>query len=372
VPDDARLLAAQADLPGHGFIARRHVSWTDDAGGLVAGAWQGASDGTCRWSVTDAGIVMSTGDLRWRGHPWSPARSWAVQLRAATHRAPLDRIVPDIVGSFTAVVLGRDGTGHIVNDELGQRLLFTAESRDIVAVASTARLAALAVASDRDPGRDVLAAARLACSRAPFDDRSGFSAVRTLQRDEGSASEVSAASPDGRTVAGQRGGARPRTRGAPSAHPPRPRRLVAGVRRPRSRARPPRRRPDRWDGLAAAAHRLGLEHRLALVAGRRRLLPPAPLDRHGPPRLAGSPRVPGVTRDRRRARRVDRVPPPHGIDDRSQAIDEMLADAANPAWTAIDRQRVIDGFARFSDLAKAAQQELYGALTAAIWLERPA
>jgi hypothetical protein len=178
--DAARLLVAQAGLPGETFVAGRHVAWSDDSGRVLVGAWQCASEGACRWSVTDAGIALSTGDLRWRGRPWAPEHAWAVQLRAASRQSSLDEVAADLVGSFTALVLGRDGTGHIVNDQLGQRLLFMAESRDVVAVASTARLAALGVSRSREPTRDLLGAARLAFSRVAYDERTGFTGVRAL------------------------------------------------------------------------------------------------------------------------------------------------------------------------------------------------
>jgi len=59
------------------------------------------------------------------------------------------------------------------------------------------------------------------------------------------------------------------------------------------------------------------------------------------------------------------------LDDHRPALEAVLADERNPAWDLIDRQRAIDALARGSTLARPERAELYGAVTAAIWLARP-
>jgi hypothetical protein len=53
---------------------------------------------------------------------------------------------------------------------------------------------------------------------------------------------------------------------------------------------------------------------------------------------------------------------------RQKVFDEILADQGNPAWEVIQRDKLRDGLDRFDELIPRARQELYGALTAALWL----
>jgi hypothetical protein len=56
------------------------------------------------------------------------------------------------------------------------------------------------------------------------------------------------------------------------------------------------------------------------------------------------------------------------FDRRRRVFDEIIEDTANPAWSLIDRAKVIDGLDRFGEIRPRARQEIYGALTAALWL----
>jgi hypothetical protein len=56
------------------------------------------------------------------------------------------------------------------------------------------------------------------------------------------------------------------------------------------------------------------------------------------------------------------------FDRRRRVFDEIVDDTANPAWELIDRATVIDGLDHFGELKPRARQEIYGALTAALWL----
>lgn len=53
---------------------------------------------------------------------------------------------------------------------------------------------------------------------------------------------------------------------------------------------------------------------------------------------------------------------------RMETFREISADASNPAWNVIDRSRVLDALTRYDTLPTGAQYELYGAITAALWL----
>jgi hypothetical protein len=57
-----------------------------------------------------------------------------------------------------------------------------------------------------------------------------------------------------------------------------------------------------------------------------------------------------------------------GPSERVELVRELLADTANPAWDHLDRSAVADAATRYGSLPRAAQVELMGAATAALWL----
>lgn len=57
------------------------------------------------------------------------------------------------------------------------------------------------------------------------------------------------------------------------------------------------------------------------------------------------------------------------FDHRRQALTEVLSDVANPAWELIDRAKTMTAFEQYASLGNVARQELFGAVTAALWLE---
>ncbi len=59
-----------------------------------------------------------------------------------------------------------------------------------------------------------------------------------------------------------------------------------------------------------------------------------------------------------------------GADERVELLREVLADAANPAWDVLDRDIAVDALARYRELTNVQRYELFGAATAAVWLER--
>jgi hypothetical protein len=56
------------------------------------------------------------------------------------------------------------------------------------------------------------------------------------------------------------------------------------------------------------------------------------------------------------------------FDDRKQVFLSILEDRANPAWELIERDAAVTALERFPSLASKERRELYGALTAALWL----
>jgi hypothetical protein len=52
------------------------------------------------------------------------------------------------------------------------------------------------------------------------------------------------------------------------------------------------------------------------------------------------------------------------------ALLEVVNDRANVAWEVIDRSKAEAGIERFQSLSNPARIELYGAVTAALWLGR--
>ncbi|MEZ5182607.1 MAG: hypothetical protein R2702_12150 [Acidimicrobiales bacterium] len=54
--------------------------------------------------------------------------------------------------------------------------------------------------------------------------------------------------------------------------------------------------------------------------------------------------------------------------ERRAALEERIADAANPAWELLDREAAVDALGRYDELGTKQRKELFGAATAAEWL----
>jgi hypothetical protein len=160
--------------------------WSNDTGLLTLGIWQGGfgspPGGSCeRWSITDTGIVASTGSLRWSGRPWTPEASWAGQLGAALQDTTLRRLTDQLRGVFTIVALSKAGNGAIASDPLGFSFVYSGDNADSSAVSSRAALCAWALVKERArPARDHLAACWPAYSRHWIGYRTGYEGVRLL------------------------------------------------------------------------------------------------------------------------------------------------------------------------------------------------
>ncbi|MEZ5140130.1 MAG: hypothetical protein R2711_15580 [Acidimicrobiales bacterium] len=61
-------------------------------------------------------------------------------------------------------------------------------------------------------------------------------------------------------------------------------------------------------------------------------------------------------------------PAPDARRERRAALEERIADAANPAWELLDREAAVDALGRYDELGTKQRKELFGAATAAEWL----
>jgi hypothetical protein len=57
-----------------------------------------------------------------------------------------------------------------------------------------------------------------------------------------------------------------------------------------------------------------------------------------------------------------------GFGDRKAMFQEVLLDRTNPAWDVIDPSKALDALERFAELSRAERRELFGAVTAGLWL----
>ena len=57
-----------------------------------------------------------------------------------------------------------------------------------------------------------------------------------------------------------------------------------------------------------------------------------------------------------------------GYDKRGAILRSIVADPLNPAWDFIDQRKVLDALDRFASLPTPERRELFGAVTAALWL----
>lgn len=59
------------------------------------------------------------------------------------------------------------------------------------------------------------------------------------------------------------------------------------------------------------------------------------------------------------------------FDQRRATLEEVLAERSSPVWEVADRQRALDALDRFVDLPQSARQELFGLVTAVLWMAEP-
>jgi hypothetical protein len=195
--DDAVELAANEHPPGLHFAPTDHVLWRADGDGLLLGAWEeriGCNGTGSRWCLSDQGIATSTGYLRRVGHRGTPEDHWAEELAGTLVRHDhLDRLADDLTGIFTAVVLGRDGSGVVVADPLAFNATYYGEDGDMFVVSSHASLVARALTQQSTlPRRDSLGVCWLAYTGSWIGLRTGYERVRLLP--PGSLVKVSPAS----------------------------------------------------------------------------------------------------------------------------------------------------------------------------------
>ena len=169
--------------PQLGFEAGGHVSWHDQSGRVLLGAWQRPPVGHhgAAWHVDDEQVVMTTGFVRWHGQPWLPEDQWARQLAGAIGRVPIRDIVERLRGVFAVVRASREGEVTVFADPLGYRCVYYGETDDVIAVSSKARLVAEMLESgNAPPPRDVLNTCWLAYSGHRIGTGTGFTGVHLL------------------------------------------------------------------------------------------------------------------------------------------------------------------------------------------------
>lgn len=183
VPGELLRLLHQTDSRELAFAAERHIAWSDEAGRVAFAGWAAPTQvgqvGS-HWHTNERGLTAFSGRPWPRGGMWRPDTSWAEQLATFWEtRSPLDG--QPLGGIYTAVSLAPDGTGTIVTDPLSIAMLYRAETDDVVAYATSARLAArLAAGPDVEPDRDPLSVAWLPFLGWIVGDRTGYASTRVL------------------------------------------------------------------------------------------------------------------------------------------------------------------------------------------------
>jgi hypothetical protein len=166
------------------FIPSAHVRWTDTAGRLAFGGWQGFTDVAgigSHWWADARGLTSFSGRLWPHGSMWTPGRPWAQQLSEHWRAHAVDKVGQPFDGIFTALALNADGTGEMITDPLALASLYRAETDDMVVYANRAALAARAATPpDRQPERDPLGCGWMVYTGYLMGDRTGFTAVRVL------------------------------------------------------------------------------------------------------------------------------------------------------------------------------------------------
>jgi hypothetical protein len=173
----------QDDAPDLCFVPDDHVYWTDDSCRVAYGGWQNRTDIVAlgsHWHVDEHRLTAFSGRMWPKGGMWRAGDSWAEQLAgyAATH--PLVDPGQPFDGLYTAVSIGASGRGVVVTDPCSIAMLYRAENDDVVAVSTSAHLAARVAAWPDPPDRDPLGAAWLPLLGSYVGDRTGYVGTRVL------------------------------------------------------------------------------------------------------------------------------------------------------------------------------------------------
>lgn len=174
----------QADVHDVCFVPGDHLYWTDDARRVAFAGWQAVTsvgEVGSYWHTDEQGLTAFSGRIWPRGAMWRHGESWAEQLaRHWRHHSIVDGGQP-LGGIHAAVAITRAGTGTIVTDPLSIAMIYRAESDDVVAFSTSARLAAHVVgAAGGPPRRDALAVAWLPLLGWMVGDRTGYESTRVV------------------------------------------------------------------------------------------------------------------------------------------------------------------------------------------------
>jgi hypothetical protein len=184
IPPHVLGLLRQADTPDLCFAPDDHVSWTDEAQRVAFAGWQKVTaigDVGSYWHTTNGGLVAFAGRTWPKGGMWRPGDSWASQLAAHWRTHPMVDERQGLDGVYAAVSIAKSGVGKIVTDPLSVAMIYRAETDDLVAYATSARLAARITAPHgQDPERDSMGVAWLPFLGWLVGDRTGYASTRVL------------------------------------------------------------------------------------------------------------------------------------------------------------------------------------------------
>jgi hypothetical protein len=168
------------------FVARRHVTWSDESETVWFGGWQSTGEDDPiggRWHCEDGTLTAFTGHAWPRVGPWRGDRPWAAQLAEHLRSSPLPQATDGLLGVFTALSIDARGCGVIAGDALGLSLVFRAHHPDFTVLSSRASLAAVALAAgggDPRPRRDLETMGFLAYAGRSMTLGTGYSDVEVL------------------------------------------------------------------------------------------------------------------------------------------------------------------------------------------------
>lgn len=129
---------------GPGRPADEQVHWDSEGGRVHVVGWSTSEPGMpgVHWHVSEHGIAVVVGQVRWRGRGYTSPEEWCRELCDAATTQDLDTLREQMIGVFAACYVSRQGVGWVATDLLGMRCVYTASSPEGTVVASTARLAA--------------------------------------------------------------------------------------------------------------------------------------------------------------------------------------------------------------------------------------
>jgi hypothetical protein len=174
----------EPDTPDLCFVPDDHAFWTDEAQRVAFSGWQTVTaigEVGSYWHIGDRHLTAFAGRMWPKGGMWQPGTSWAEQLGAYWRTHPMVDERQALDGVYAAVSIANTGAGRIVSDPLSVAMIYRAETDDLVAYSTSARIAArVAAPSGHEPERDPMAVAWLPFHGWIVGDRTGYASTRVL------------------------------------------------------------------------------------------------------------------------------------------------------------------------------------------------